>query len=86
MSARIQQEKQLAALAAKQAEMLWKRESSQHRDVERYPSPSQQKSEDQVRLLRECGVLTDLIFKEKEFCAEFFRSNKFAGFVRLHKI
>jgi len=48
VSARIQQEKQLAALAAKQAEMLWKRESSQHRDVERYPSPSQQKSEDQV--------------------------------------
>jgi len=45
VSARIQQEK---LLAAKQAEMLRKRESSQHRDVERNPSPSQQKSEDQV--------------------------------------
>jgi hypothetical protein len=63
VSARIQQEKQLAALrAAKQAEMPWKRESSQHRDVERYPSPSQQKSEDQVRLLRDCRVLTDFIY------------------------
>lgn len=59
MSARIQQEKQLAA---KQAEMLRKRESSQHRDVECNPSPSQQKSEDQVRLLKECGVLTDSIY------------------------
>ena len=29
---------------------------------------------------------TDLIFKGKEFYAKFFRSNKFAGFVRLHKI
>lgn len=62
MSARIQQEKQLAALAAKQAEKLRKRESLQHRDVERNPSPSQQKSEDQVRLLKECGVLTDSIY------------------------
>lgn len=62
MSARIQQEKQLAALAAKQAEMLQKRESSQHRDVKRNPSPSQQKSEDQVRLRKECGVLTDSIY------------------------
>jgi len=62
VSARIQQEKQLAAIAAKQAEMLWKRESSQHRDVERNPSPSQQKSEDQVRLLKDCGVLSDSIY------------------------
>jgi hypothetical protein len=62
VSARIQQEKQLAALAAKQAEMLWKKESSQHRDIECNPSPSQQKSEDQVRLLKECGVLTDSIY------------------------
>lgn len=59
MSARIQQEKQLAA---KQAEMLRKREFSQHRDVERNPSPSQQKSEDQVRLLKDCGVLSDSIY------------------------
>jgi hypothetical protein len=70
VSARIQQEKQLAALAAKQAETLRKRESSQHRDVERNPSPSQQKSEDQVRLLKEYGVLTDSIhlphFERKE--------------------
>ena len=29
---------------------------------------------------------TDLIFKEKEFCAVFFRNNKFAGFIRLHQI
>jgi len=28
----------------------------------------------------------DLIFKEKEFYVEFFRSNKIGGFVRLHKI
>jgi hypothetical protein len=62
VSARIQQEKHLAALAAKQADMLRKRESSQHRDFERNPSPSQQKSEDQVRLLKECVVLSESIY------------------------
>ncbi|GFG29369.1 hypothetical protein Cfor_06116, partial [Coptotermes formosanus] len=48
VAARIEQEKQLAALEAQQADMLRKRDFPQHRDVDRNPSPSQQKSVDQV--------------------------------------
>ncbi|KDR16038.1 rabenosyn-5 [Zootermopsis nevadensis] len=48
VSARIQQEKQLAALEAHQAEMQRKRDSPQRKDIHRSSSPGQHKSADQV--------------------------------------
>lgn len=72
MAARIEQEKQLAALEAQQADMLRKRDFPQHRDVDRNPSPSQQKSVDQVMLLKQCGVTTDSIY-----CPHFQRKRNF---------
>ncbi|PNF32985.1 hypothetical protein B7P43_G16501 [Cryptotermes secundus] len=48
MSARIQQEKQLAVLEAHQAEMQRRRDSPQHRDLHRSLSPSQKKPADQI--------------------------------------
>lgn len=75
VSARIQQEKQLAALEAQQAEMQRKRDSPQHRDIHRSSSPGQQKSTDQVKsTLQEESedmvfmldfVFTLLIFKKR---------------------
>jgi hypothetical protein len=53
VSARIQQEKQLAALEAHQAEMQRKRDSPQHRDIHRNSSPGQPKSADQVKCTAE---------------------------------
>jgi hypothetical protein len=78
VSARIQQEKQLAAIKAHQAEMRRKRDSSQRRDVHCSSSPGQQKSSDQVKspsheeseriAFMLDFVFTVLIFKKKEIC------------------
>jgi hypothetical protein len=78
VSARIQQEKQLAALEAQQAEMQRKRDSPQHRDIHRSSSPGQQKSADQVMptsqedsedmVLMLDFIFTLLIFKKREIC------------------
>jgi hypothetical protein len=54
VSARIQQEKQV--------EMRRMRDSFQHRDVDSNSSPRQQKSAHQVKLLKECEVLTSSIY------------------------
>jgi hypothetical protein len=61
VSARIQQEKQLAALEAHQAEMQRKRDSPQHRDLHRSSSPGQPKSADQVKSTAE-DKSEDMVF------------------------